>query len=317
MNVGDREQATARRAEGLALARALGDGLQEGTQLNGLALLATEAGDYARAEALYEEALSVLLPLGDPVAAVMATAALDGLGYNDLYAGDLDRAAERYEEALARARAAEELWVQGDILLGLGEVAERRGEPGRAAARYREGLVLAARLGEPGVVANGLRRLGGLVGESGQPDRAARLFGAAEALEPSIAPAEREEYERRAAAVQAALGDDVFAAAWAAGQAFSLEQAVAEALDPDPEPAAAPGTTPVATLTPPPAHHGLSPREREVLALMLRHLSAAEIAAELCLSPRTVTTHITHIYNKLGVGSRREAAAVAARHLLA
>jgi DNA-binding CsgD family transcriptional regulator len=50
---------------------------------------------------------------------------------------------------------------------------------------------------------------------------------------------------------------------------------------------------------------------------MLRHLSAAEIAAELCLSPRTVTTHITHIYNKLGVGSRREAAAVAARHLLA
>ena len=57
----------------------------------------------------------------------------------------------------------------------------------------------------------------------------------------------------------------------------------------------------------------LSHREREVLALLCRRLTDREIAEALFISRRTVTTHVTHIFNNLDVNSRRDAAAVAVR----
>jgi ATP/maltotriose-dependent transcriptional regulator MalT len=53
----------------------------------------------------------------------------------------------------------------------------------------------------------------------------------------------------------------------------------------------------------------LSCREREVLRLLAIRYSDREIADALFISYRTVTTHVTNILNKLGVDSRREAAA--------
>jgi DNA-binding CsgD family transcriptional regulator len=54
-------------------------------------------------------------------------------------------------------------------------------------------------------------------------------------------------------------------------------------------------------------------REQEVLALLCQHLTNAEIAARLSISPRTVGTHIEHLLAKLGVANRREAARIAVR----
>jgi DNA-binding CsgD family transcriptional regulator len=45
---------------------------------------------------------------------------------------------------------------------------------------------------------------------------------------------------------------------------------------------------------------------------LTRHQTDKEIAAALFLSPRTVSTHVANIFNKLGVANRREAAAAAA-----
>jgi DNA-binding CsgD family transcriptional regulator len=59
---------------------------------------------------------------------------------------------------------------------------------------------------------------------------------------------------------------------------------------------------------------GLSPREVEVLRLVARGLSYAEIGAELFISPRTVARHLQSIYAKLSLGSRAEAAAYAYSH---
>lgn len=58
---------------------------------------------------------------------------------------------------------------------------------------------------------------------------------------------------------------------------------------------------------------GLTPREREVLALLVQRRTDKEIAEALFISPRTVMGHATSIITKLGVNNRREAAAVAAR----
>jgi DNA-binding NarL/FixJ family response regulator len=55
----------------------------------------------------------------------------------------------------------------------------------------------------------------------------------------------------------------------------------------------------------------LSPREREVLALMARGLQNKEIAAELVISERTVKFHVSSILAKLGAGNRTEAVTTA------
>jgi DNA-binding NarL/FixJ family response regulator len=64
----------------------------------------------------------------------------------------------------------------------------------------------------------------------------------------------------------------------------------------------------------PTARAGLTPREAEVLRLVARRLTDKEIAVELSLSPRTVMHHVSSLLAKLGVATRREAAAWAEQH---
>ena len=51
----------------------------------------------------------------------------------------------------------------------------------------------------------------------------------------------------------------------------------------------------------------LTNQERNVLALVVQGWRTAKIAQELFISPRTVETHLRHIFEKLGVSSRIEA----------
>ncbi len=57
----------------------------------------------------------------------------------------------------------------------------------------------------------------------------------------------------------------------------------------------------------------LSPREREVLALVAQGCTNREIAERLVLSEVTARNHVSHILEKLGMSRRSEAAAFAAR----
>jgi DNA-binding NarL/FixJ family response regulator len=65
-------------------------------------------------------------------------------------------------------------------------------------------------------------------------------------------------------------------------------------------------------LEPDPTGIGLTPREREVLALLGNGLSNAQIARTLFISEKTASVHVSNILRKLGVTSRIQAAAAAA-----
>jgi DNA-binding CsgD family transcriptional regulator len=101
-----------------------------------------------------------------------------------------------------------------------------------------------------------------------------------------------------------------FQAAWDAGLAMPLEDAVAYALDASHPVDASDAPEPAASNDDP----GISPREREVLRLLVDGMSNQEIAEALFISPHTVASHVANIMNKLGVESRTAAATYAVRN---
>src|ERR671932_108269 len=78
---------------------------------------------------------------------------------------------------------------------------------------------------------------------------------------------------------------------------------------------AAPATAPITPAPPPgPARVGLTPREREVAALVAQGLTNRQIASRLVISERTAEFHVEQILNKLGVHSRAQIAVWIAQH---
>jgi HD-GYP domain-containing protein (c-di-GMP phosphodiesterase class II) len=59
---------------------------------------------------------------------------------------------------------------------------------------------------------------------------------------------------------------------------------------------------------------GLTPREIDVLRLLVRGMTTAQIGERLVVSPKTVANHIAHIYMKIGVNTRAGASLFAMRH---
>ena len=66
----------------------------------------------------------------------------------------------------------------------------------------------------------------------------------------------------------------------------------------------------------PPYPTGLTAREVEVLRLVAQGLTDMQVAEQLIISPRTVNSHLTSMYNKLGVDSRAAATRFAFEHRL-
>ena len=73
---------------------------------------------------------------------------------------------------------------------------------------------------------------------------------------------------------------------------------------------------PIAPPAPSRKHFGLTPRELEVIAVIVGGYSNSDIALKLSISEKTVKHHLTNIFEKLGVSNRLELALFALHHNL-
>ena len=110
-------------------------------------------------------------------------------------------------------------------------------------------------------------------------------------------------YEASVAALRDAMGENDFDSAWAEGAALSTEEAIAYAQRGRGE-----------RKRPTSGWASLTPTERDVVRLVSEGLANNDIATRLFVSPRTVQTHLTHVYTKLGLTSRVQLVQEAARH---
>jgi DNA-binding CsgD family transcriptional regulator len=288
--------------------------------LSNLATTATLQRAYTTASTLVEEEITLFQALDDAWGLAMAFV---GLGCLAGQQGDYRTACTHFAKALALRRNEIDKWNIAEALSLLGEALQRQGELGQAVTCYQECLAVFHEVGDKAGIALTLHDLGTLAQTQREPERAACLLAAAAGLRSLTGGAtfntltDSADYERAIATVRTTLGEDVFAARWAEGQAMSLEQAIAYALIvPDAPEAAALASAEHPVVARPTYPAGLTAREVEVLRLLAQGLTYAQIADQLVISRRTVNTHVTAIYNKLGVTTRGAAMRFALDHHL-
>jgi predicted ATPase/DNA-binding CsgD family transcriptional regulator len=236
------------------------------------------------------------------------------------FSGDLDGARPLLDEALTHPAAGDDPWGHGVVLCQRADLACTRGEIPLAVELYERSLAEARRTGDVRSEMYIVTGLAGVALASGQPERAARLLGAVAAAEDATGSMIVFRFwysDRVLTTTRAALEDNAFAAAWAAGRSMPWPVAVMDALavlETDALPAPSLVLTAVADSWRSTVDFGLTRREREVLTLLCLRLSDPEIAERLFISRGTASRHAANIFAKLGVSGRREAAALAARH---
>lgn len=218
--------------ESLAARRALGDRHGIAQSLIGLADTLQEQGaDPSAWAGYYEEALAIRREMGDRQGVATALGQLANVAWRQ---GDHAQARRHREESLALWRAMGSRPGVIHSLGALGHLARDQGAYEDARAYYTESLQVRQEFGDLYTLIQALEDFAELAAAEGEWARMTRLFGAAEAQRQGMAnplqPRERAEYERYLSQARTALGEAAVAAAWEAGQAMPLEQAILSAL---------------------------------------------------------------------------------------
>src|SRR6266508_831442 len=224
---GDYAQAQAQFERSLAIYRVLEDCQSEAWLLHRLGWLARERGDQLLMESIALEPKSNMIYRQGWV--------LNHLGHAAQLRGDYDRARQLHVDSLEWfGLFGDQHWGIAWRAHALGETALAQGDLSAAATWLAQALDVNRKIGDRAGIAWCLAGLGSVAVLDEEPERAARPWGAAEALRTAIgcrpAPAARATYERVVTMARAQLGEDRFAAAWAAGQALPFNQAIADAL---------------------------------------------------------------------------------------
>ena len=287
----------------LALARDGDYPVAEALALAVLGLVACVAGDRAGAVQLARQAEQITAGRHGPTARVCGHILTTVL----IAAGDLAAAERVCAAGLAGARDAGDLWSLGNLLEKMVVLDLNAGRYQDAAAHLREGLQTALRTGARARQLDDLDCCGYLCAMTGRCAEAVTVWAAVVVLQgregfsvPSHPDLPEGWFQRQEPLREArrALGPDRARAAGERGKAMSLATAAEYALmltaaSPQP-PAAAPGT------------EALSPRERELVTLVARGHTDAQIAGQLYISARTVSSHLDRIRDKTGCRRRAD-----------
>jgi predicted ATPase/DNA-binding CsgD family transcriptional regulator len=296
---GEYRLARERLTEGARLSHDANDDVMLALNLASLAEVAYDEGNYPEAGATAEQALEVAGRAQFPIAIAEALLTLGNVSYRQAsYAS----ARSLLEKSLQLAR---ELGRRSSIaaaLTSLSQVANAQHDGALALMLLRESLALAREIGDRLATARALEMF---VALGSDPRRAAVLAGAVLALREGIGaplnPIGRAELDRHVGLIEASIGSDVAHAAEIEGQAMPLEEAISLALEMKPSEAVA---------DVPSQRDILTPREREVAALVARGWKNREIAQHLVITEKTAKNHVAHILAKLGLASRARLAAL-------
>src|SRR6266511_1316855 len=230
---GDYVRAETLEAESLALYQAQDDAGGRGLALLSLGEAALEQGKLSRATEYCEALLALCRDMGE---AVLHSRALLRLGRIAYLQVDYIRAQmllvesrSLFQQIRTPSAVAEAQFELGRVARAQGDELEERRLLIESLAGYRDFW------SNKREVASCLEELAGLAAMNRQATHAVRLFGAAEALRERantpLPPVYQPGYERDVATARTQLDAATFAAAWDAGLAMTLEQAIAYALD--------------------------------------------------------------------------------------
>ena len=224
------------------------------------------------------------------------------LGEAELALGDVHAARRYVDEAVPAANG----WHKTVALTTRARISLADGEPDRAERDAHDALAYAAAIGTELGIPGILECLAAVAAEAGSYQEATRLLGAAHTIRQRIGEVRFKvhdaTYEALVATIRNVLDENDFDAAWAEGTALSTEEVIAYAQRGRGE-----------RKRPSSGWASLTPTELDVVRLVGEGLGNKDIAARLFVSHRTVQTHLTHVYTKLGLTSRVHLAQQASR----
>jgi predicted ATPase/class 3 adenylate cyclase/DNA-binding CsgD family transcriptional regulator len=293
---GDAAAARAAAEAALETGATLG-GFHDDTTYVALANAALAAGDAAAAKAACDAALRHM-----PLLKELFTKSLVPMAEATMGCGDLVAARRWADDTVAIVPG----YHRAVALIARARVALAQGEPQQAERDLHDAIATAERTGGRLHLPNALECLAGLAADT-NPEHAARLLGSAESMRQRQGEVRfkvfQPAYDATLETVRESLEPNAFDESWAEGSALSTTEATSYAQR---------GRG--ARGRPASGWESLTPTELDVVRLVSEGLPNKDIATRLFISPRTVQTHLTHVYTKLAVSSRVQLAQEAARH---
>jgi DNA-binding NarL/FixJ family response regulator len=306
-------------SEGADILLEIGDVHAAAISMSNMAAIANEMSDFEQGVRHIRRALDLQRQL-DLRRDLPST--LINLGEATRELGRNDESREAFAEAFAVSRDNGDMVMYALALHGLAVLEYVEDDIRGAAARLLESIELLAEMDDPhSMVENAhLAALLWLSCERWEDSAAIIAANVHLSAELGIGVLDRRQakLDEMNATAREALGEERFAEAQAVGAAMDIGtlarriEAVSRAIV-GPTHAPVKVEVPEATGSRPAVEHRLTARELDILRLLAAGKSTSDMAGELFVSSRTITTHVAHVLEKLGVPNRTAAVAVAMR----